>query len=92
MTADTIYDFNVTVVPPAGWAPSTHKVRAATASRALILYNRNIAQSQIRELCSVARAMFTGTIYIAAPTNPKPVATAPEPDPKTGIQKWELEG
>lgn len=101
MTAHALYDFTVTVVPPAGESPSTHKLQGTSAPAALSAFLWQIencpmhvdhAVRNITEITGVARVMVDGTIYIAAPTNPKPVASAPERDPKTGIQKWPAAG
>lgn len=90
MTTQELYDFTITVVPPAGTPPTTHDVRATTARHAIATYDSKLASWQINELQGVARVMVDGTIYIAAPKNP--TGTAPQPEPRDEIPMSELEG
>lgn len=100
MTTNELHDFTITVVPPAGTVPSTHPARSTDACHALADYlyaieNCGLVHTDhvvrnINEVKGVARASMNGTIYIAAPTNPKPAA--PETNMGEDIPMSELEG
>lgn len=74
-----LFEFIVTVVPPAGTAPTRHNVTASTARHAIATHDRSLASWNIKELQGVARVMVNGTIYVAAPETPTPVSEFPFP-------------
>lgn len=92
MTAHALYDFTVTVVPPAGTPPTTHTVKASTARHAIANHDRTLASWQIKEVQGVARVMVDGTIYIAAPKNPTGPAAQTTGPMRVEIPMPELEG